>query len=316
MNAALDEALAHWGGSAEVPRLISHRENAVYDVVLSGGRAALRLHRPGYRGQAEIASELVWTEALAAAGFAAPGPVRALDGGLVARLGNGQLASVIAWMDGAPIGSGLQPLPGSAADQAALYHEVGGLLAQLHNVTDALDLPDAFVRPLWDRDGLTGATPLWGRYWQAPGWSAGEVEVIVAARDRARAVLAGFDAEADCGLIHSDALRENVFRQGAGLALIDFDDSGFGYRMYDLASAVTQALDEPAYPQIVEGLLEVYAANRALSPGARDLVPMFAMLRSLSAVGWTIPRMPPDHPRISLYLGRAMQAAEGFLAGP
>jgi hypothetical protein len=41
---------------------------------------------------------------------------------------------------------------------------------------------------------------------------------------------------------------------------------------------------------------------------------MFAMLRSLSAVGWTIPRMPTDHPRISLYLGRAMRAAEGFLA--
>ena len=160
MSAALDEALAHWGGSAEVPRLISHRENAVYDVVLSAGRAALRLHRPGYRSEAEIAAELVWTEALTAAGFAAPGPVRALDGGLVARLGSGQLASVIAWMDGAPIGSGLQPLPGSAADQAALYHEVGGLLAQLHNVTDALDLPDGFVRPLWDRDGLTGAEPV------------------------------------------------------------------------------------------------------------------------------------------------------------
>ena len=137
---------------------------------------------------------------------------------------------------------------------------------------------------------------------------------MLAARDRARAILAAFDAEADVGLIHADALRENVFRQTSGLALIDFDDSGFGYRMYDLASAVTQSVDDEAYPEIVQALLDGYAAGRPLSRTARDLFPMFAMLRALSAIGWAIPRIAPDHPKVPLYTSRALRAAEMFLS--
>ncbi|MGB5556772.1 MAG: phosphotransferase [Paracoccaceae bacterium] len=312
-DAAVREALALWGGSDCAPRLISHRENAVYEVELPSGRAALRLHRVGYRSAAEIRSELSWTEALVERGFVAPTPVRALDGSMVLGLGSGQLVSVISWMEGTPIGAVGVPLVGSAEDQAALYHGVGGMLARLHNVTDALELREGFTRPRWDCAGLTGPGPLWGRYWEAPGLSGTEVALIVAARDRARARLAEFDAEADCGLIHADALRENVFRTGKGLALIDFDDSGFGYRMYDLASSVTQAVDDAAYPEIVDGLLDGYAAERPLAVAARDLFQMFAMLRAFSAVGWTIPRVAANDPKLAIYRRRALSAAEGFL---
>ena len=187
------------------------------------------------------------------------------------------------------------------------------MLARLHNVTDALELPEGFIRPRWDRAGLTGPDPLWGRYWEAPGLSDKEVELIVAARDRARASLAEFDAVADCWLIHADALRENVFRTRSGLALIDFDDSGFGYRMYDLASSVTQAVDDAAYPEITDGLLDGYAAERPLAVAARELFPMFAMLRAFSAVGWTIPRVAAKDPKLAIYRRRALKAAEAFL---
>ncbi len=312
-QAALQDALAVWGGSDIPPRLISHRENAVYEVMLAGGRAALRLHRPGYRSEAEIWSELVWTEALADRGFAAPRPVRGLGGELITRLGD-QMVTVIDWIEGAPIGAVGVPLAGTAADHAALYAEVGGLLARLHNVTDTLDLPGGFARPFWDRDGLTGEAPLWGRYWEVPGLSAAEAALLRNARDRARSVLHDYDAEADTGLIHADALRENVFRRDDGLTLIDFDDSGFGYRMYDLASAVTQSVDDDTYGAIVDGLLRGYAAQRPLSNTSRGLFPLFEMLRAFSSLGWTMPRIAPDHPKVPLYTGRALRAAERFLS--
>ena len=307
-------AVALWGGSQQPPRLISHRENAVYEVILPGGRAALRLHRPGYRTEAEIRSELQWTEALAEREFPAPQPIHMLDGGLIHTTADGQFVTVIDWMSGAPIGDGTLPFSASTAELAVLYHEVGGLLARLHNVTDTLTLPEGFTRPLWDRDGLTGPEPLWGRYWQAPGLSEVDRQVISAARDRARAILGDFNAEADFGLIHSDALRENVFRTGARLALIDFDDAGVGYRMYELGSCLTQSVDESAYPDMVAALLDGYSAIRPLGQRARDLYPMFAMLRAFSAIGWTMPRLFSDDARLPKYVRRAMTQATAFLA--
>ena len=52
---AAEAAARLWG--AQVVRLISHRENAVYEITLPDGqRAALRLHRPGYQDVAGIAT--------------------------------------------------------------------------------------------------------------------------------------------------------------------------------------------------------------------------------------------------------------------
>ncbi len=50
------EAAAHWQGRPT--RLILNRENAVFEMAIPGGRAALRLHRMGYQNDAAIASEL------------------------------------------------------------------------------------------------------------------------------------------------------------------------------------------------------------------------------------------------------------------
>ncbi len=50
------EAAQHWGG--QFPRLIRNRENAVFEIALPTGPAALRLHRMGY--QSVIARLAVW----------------------------------------------------------------------------------------------------------------------------------------------------------------------------------------------------------------------------------------------------------------
>ncbi len=298
-----------FGLPAQEPRLISHRENAVYEVALARGRAALRLHRPGYRTEAEIRSELIWTEALADAGFPAPRPLRTQDGALMAQLPDGQTATMIAWMEGTPIGAGGTALEGDRRD---LYRRVGMLLARLHAVSDGLDLPQGFIRPLWDADGLTGPDPLWGRAWAHPALSGAEAALILAARDRARALLTTHDGALDRGLIHADALRENVFQTGAGLALIDFDDSGIGYRMYDLVSALTQSLDDADHDDLASALMEGYGGVRHLPQTVRDLFPLFAMLRAFSAVGWMIPRVAPDDPKTALYLARALRLARAY----
>ena len=301
-----------WGGSAFPPRLLSHRENAVFDVELPSGRAALRLHRPGYRTDPQIRSELDWTRELAARGFPAPEPVAMRNGESLLALGNGRTASVIAWMYGEPLGTGSDSL--TEKDVNTCF-EVGTLLARLHRTTVEIG-SNRFDRPSWGIDGLTGPQPLWGRYWEMQLLSAEQRRLVVSARDLARKRLTEYAADgAETILIHSDALRENVFRQPDGsLALIDFDDSGFGFVMYELAACISQAVTDPLYHYAKQAVMDGYAEERPLSRSDRSMFDAFAMLRAFSSLGWTVPRLAEDHPRLPIYVDRACSLALEFLA--
>ncbi len=131
-RAYAEAALMHWGIEA-TPRLIKNRENAVFETVSPEfGRVALRLHRPGYQSDAAIRSELWWAEALVAAGVQVPLPVRTKAGDVIADVPEaGRRASIVTWMDGAPLGEGDVPLDGSPARQAALHHALGAELARI-----------------------------------------------------------------------------------------------------------------------------------------------------------------------------------------
>jgi Ser/Thr protein kinase RdoA (MazF antagonist) len=300
------EALAHWGGSACPPQPLRERENAVYRVRLPSGPAALRLHRRGYQTAAAIASELWWCAALADAGLPVPRPVRSRDEALVVRLEAGRLASAIGWIEGGPIGEAGTQLAGDLTAQTRLMRDLGVLVAQVHSATDRLVLPKGFVRHRWDSAGLVGESPLWGRFWTHPALGVEEAAMLRSVR--------GWLAEAltrgtDFGLIHADVLRENVLATPAGLALIDFDDAGFGYRLYDLGTALSQCLDAPGFEAMSEAILAGYGLHRALAADAVDQVAAFTLMRACASVGWLATRAPPDHPRTRPYIDRALRCA-------
>lgn len=314
--ALAEAAVGFWGGALQTPRLVKNRENIVFDVRLTGGqRVALRLHRPGYQSTAGIAAELGWMARLAAQGFPVPEPVAGSSGGWLTDAG-GRAASCVAWLDGIPIGAAEQPLPGGIDEQKALFHAIGGLVAWLHNETDGGALPAEFARPAWDEEGLLGSAPLWGRFWENPAFTSSERDLINAARDRARGQMQAFRATGgDYGAIHADVLRENILRQDDRLVLIDFDDSGAGFRMFDLATAIVQSLEEPALPTLAAALLAGYGARRALPASAGRWLTLFVMLRTFASAGWILTRAGPDDPRQRFYAARALRMANHFLAG-
>ncbi len=310
------EAQAAWGGTG-APELLKLRENAVFRVMLPEiGPAALRLHRRGYQSADAVWSELWWTGALADRGLAVPRPLVADDGEWVVHLGDGRIASMVGWVEGTPLGEAGVPLAGTADAQMRLHASLGRLVAEVHAATDRLTLPPAFQRPRWDEEGLLGEAPLWGRFWDHPAASAEERALLAAARDAAAARLADYAAGgADRGLIHADVLRENVLALGHHVALIDFDDAGFGFRLYDLGTALSQNLGEPALPAILTGLVEGYATVRPLSGADREMLPWFTLLRCLASVGWTLERVAAGDPRHRTYLDRALRAARILLSG-
>jgi len=311
-----EEAALNWTSGAN-PRLLSHRENAVFAVTLpDAARGVLRLHRKGYQSEEAIRSELWWMDALAEAGLGVPRPQRTVDGALMARLADGRIASVLNWVEGRPIGTGGEPLDGTPDEQMRRYASVGRAIAQLHVATDRITLPPWFSRPHWDIDGLLGSAPFWGRFWDHPAASEAEALLLQEARRYARERLSDHAAQgADQGLIHADLLRENILHDGHHARLIDFDDSGFGFRLYDLGTALAQNLKEPALDQIATGLIEGYATHRPLTDDDLAMLPVFVMLRTLASVGWTMPRLAPGDPRIRAYLNRAVRTAHAVLEG-
>lgn len=301
--------------TARTPHLVADRENAVFRIDLHQGAAALRLHRRGYQQEEAIRSELWWMQALADAGLRVPRPISLPGGDLVARLIDGRLATAVTWLDGDPIGAGGRPLAQTGGDRTGLFERLGGMLSQLHLVTDRWQPPPGFRRPRWDLDGLLGEAPFWGRFWEHPALSAAEGARLSAARHHLRQLIADFAAAgADQGLIHADVLRENVLDGPAGLCLIDFDDCGQGFRLYDLGTALSQCLDEPDFGALRDALIRGYDRVRPLSAADRGMVMPFTLMRTLASVGWVAPRLAPDHPRHRAYIDRALALMDRMLS--
>ena len=295
-----DTAAQAWGG--RVVRLLRDRENHVFEMSLPQGRAALRLHRAGYQAPAAIRSELWWCAELARAGLPVPAALTALDGAVLVALPDGRHASAIAWIEGDALGEAAKPFDRPLAQVLDLYHALGTLLARMHKVTDTLTLPEGFTRPRWDRDGLVGEAPFWGRFWDHPAASPDQRATLIRARDALRERLDG-----PVGLIHADVLRENVLMNDRSVSLIDFDDSGFGYRLHDLGTALVQTLAHPEHPHLRDALMAGYGTNDT------RMVETFTLARALASVGWTMPRLAPGDPINQSHLHRATSCADRVL---
>ena len=301
-----DEAAGHWGGT--VLRLIGARENRVYELTFGNCRAALRLHRTAYQTEAAIRAEIDWCAALASAGLPVASPVPTLAGERLVRLSTGRHASVTGWVEGLPLGANGTALVQPVARQIDLHHRLGRLLADIHLATDAAP-PAPFPRPAWDIDGLTGKAPLWGRFWEHPAASDVDRATLRAARGFLRAGLMALKG-ADFGPIHADVVRENVLVGEDTLSLIDFDDCGTGFRLYDLGTAMMQNEYEPARDDLRDALVAGYAELRPADAATVDLM---TLARGCASVGWMMPRLAPDDPIHARHIARAVRMAQRIM---
>lgn len=297
------EAAAHWG--AEVLRLIRNRENAVFEIRLHAGeRAALRLHRQGYQPDAAIRSELWWCAALAKQGVAVPAALPDRKGRLLVTLSTGRAASVIEWLAGEALGEAGVPFATPLPLLLDQHRTLGALVRKLHDTTQGLTLPKDFQRPAWDLDGLTGETPFWGRFWDHPAATPDQRRTLIRARHALRERFAELPP---VQLVHADVLRENVLVNDRSVYLIDFDDSGWGFPLYDLGTTMSQNLYEPARIEIRDALMEGYGTTDT------ELVDLMTLARTCASVGWTMPRLAPDDPIHPRHIARAVMWANQLL---
>ena len=221
------------------------------------------------------------------------------------------IATVIKWVNGKPIGT-------ADATQFKISKqidfELGKVIGNLHNITEDLSFPDWFSRPSWGIEGLLGEYPNWGKFWEGEHLRSQEKEIFTIARDRAYSLLKQYEKEgAKTLLIHADVIGENVFQNDSGISLIDFDDCGYGFPIYDLATATIQSLEDINYQRRCNLILEGYDKVRSLKQIDTDLFPIFAMLRVLATSAWIVPRVSTNDPKIQIYKDRAITQAVEFL---
>ncbi len=288
MSTVVCKALSLWGMDSAEWHLIAARENQVFRVDCEGQTFALRLHRPDYRTDAELLSELQWVSACAEGGLCVATPVAACSGNLL-HVVDGVQVDLLTWLPGTPMGATGKPL--AVNNRRGVFWALGSEMARLHTISDNWKIPAGFTRCAWDRPGLLGETPLWGRFWENPTLSDQDRELFETMRMVANDHLRELEADLDYGLIHADLVRENVMLDVDKLQMIDFDDGGFGFRLFDLATTLLKNMNEPDYPLLRTALLDGYRDKRELVTNALDL---FLWLRAATYVGWIVSRMTEE----------------------
>lgn len=280
-----------WPQITGAPQLVMHRENTVFRMKTSTGDAALRIHRAGYHTNEAITSELRWMAYLASQDIPVPAPIPTARGALTISMQVDGFApravDMLTWLGGGPLGQSGKPLPRPLETNLNLFRLLGQTMARFHHACDKWQEPTGFSRHAWDLEGLVGDQPFWGSFWDISGLDAEEKAILLAARDKARSALSAFAASgADYGLIHADLVRENVLVDGGQLHFIDFDDAGYGFRLFDIATALFKNRSEPDYQFLQQALVEGYLEERPSLRRELPYLPLFMLLRSLTYLGW------------------------------
>ncbi|HEY6793734.1 MAG TPA: phosphotransferase [Kineosporiaceae bacterium] len=267
--------------------LLNISENATYAVDDPGaGRSVLRVHRPGYHSAAAIRSELAWIEALRGEGVVAtPAVLPAPDGSRLVsgRHPDGEIRHTVrfAWVEG------VEPHGARLVDD---FRELGEVTARLHRHSRSWAPPAGFTRFRWDVATSIGSAGHWGRWQDGLAVGSAEREVLGRLADLVGSRLAAFGAGPDrFGLVHADMRLANLLVDPAGSApvtVIDFDDCGFGWYLYDLGASLSFIEHDPQVPELIDAWVEGY--RRVAPLGAAEVVelPTFVMLRRLLLVAW------------------------------
>lgn len=215
--------------------LVARATNRIYRVRTSDGRSyALRLAQPGWRTLSDLESEALWLEAIARdTDIPAPRIVRALDGDSVVvcavdGVPTPRHATLMSWLPGALLGRHL--------DEPNL-EKLGELFGQLHIHGARWKPPTGFTTRTFDQIFARGEPDVVFDPAQAEAHTPDSLRVMRRMREVVDAAYAALDP-ADLRVIHSDLWHDNVKLHGGVLHPFDFEDTVWGYRLYDIAMAM------------------------------------------------------------------------------
>jgi Ser/Thr protein kinase RdoA (MazF antagonist) len=170
---------------------------------------------------------------------------------------------------------------------ATALEQVGTFMARLHRHAEGFTPPAGFVRQRWDHAGLLGEALGVDAQKGRAALTPHARRVLDATAERVREAMETLEEGPGVfGLIHADLHQGNyLFHQGAVHA-IDFDTSGWGHYVYDVAVTFSTLRTWKTYPALRAAFMRGYRRVRPLSSAHEARVETFIAARLLAHTLW------------------------------
>jgi len=284
------------------------------------GQYLLRIHDSREQKTRAIKLEMDWLSAIRKdAGLSVPEPVRALDGSFVVKvtapgIPDERVCTLLRWLKGRRITKHVHP-----------HHFLaqGRTMAQLHNHAEKWRAANDLFKRRFDYDGLftddAGAGIPSSAAWKLLPARYREAYRMVA--HRTKQLMNDWGKNPGVyGLIHGDCgIDANVLFWKGEARIIDFDGSGFGYYLYDVAIALEHCWADPSYTQYLDSFLCGYSEYRYVSDKQLKSIDLFRAAFYVYMGLWsvamdhTFPDSPNKIARHRKWLGYGMEFIESYL---
>lgn len=285
-TAAAHSLLPRYGLTGAHLELLSYANNAVFKVSLSPSENyVLRIHRPGHKQIEWIRSELIWLNALNDASVAqVPRPVPTTQGEWLVEMEIELLPDrlpcvLFQWIEGQFYTADAIPID--------KVYQASAFLAHLHQFSLTFETPPNFTRPLLDWEGLFGERSPYNPGEGARIFTADQKIVFAEVEERVQAIFLELDKHPpSIGIIHADFLPKNFLFTETGVAAIDFDDSSWGYYLYDLSPSLLLFKSEKRYEVLRDAWIGGYTSVRELPSHYAEYLEAFMAARHLASCRW------------------------------
>lgn len=283
------------------------------------GQYLLRIHEPGYQAPTAVELELEWLSSMCRdADLPVPEPVLTLDGRPYTQVAipgvpEKRICSFLRWVKGHELKRDeIQPQH---------YKALGEVMARLHSHASCWQPPAGLSKRKYDWDGLFRKEGEDGLP-SSEAWSLlppEYIEPFELISEKMKQVMDKWGKGPEIyGLIHGDlGMGANVLFWNGDVRIIDFDDSGFGYYVYDLSIVLEDNQDHQIQPRFRDALLDGYSRIRPLS---EDQIRNVNLFLAAFAVYWSlfaadaVRYHPEDREEIFERMSRYFRLVENFLA--
>ena len=290
-------------------QLINVSENQIFRIDCSDGRHfALRLARPGYHAADELNSEIAWLHALqeqSAVNVARP--IKGFDGNYLQQI-LGRNTLLFEWVAGQE--------PHITDNLLVLAEQLGTIAAHLHNHAQNWQRPTNFTRPRWDFAAALGTEMRWGDWRQGLGVRPHMLPLLTRTVQEIEHQLNIYgESDKRFNLIHGDLRLANLLQHNNKLTVIDFDDCGHGWLMYDGATMISFHEHEPQAAGMIGQWIEGYRKLRRVTAQDEVALHTLIMFRRILLLAWLGSHSEIDLARkvITVFADQTLFLCERFL---